>query len=325
MTEHGRTPWLPILVLALLLVLVVVLVPKQLSVPVTAVIAETFAPPVPTATVIFGGDMMFDRAVRTLVARNEPDFIFGCIANTLATADHVVANLEGPITSLPSVSVGTTPESPNNFRFTFPIETAARIAPYVDTVAVGNNHALDWGFAGLAENITHLEKAGVSYFGDAQSHTVHEEDIGGVPLSFIGYNEFDPVWWTEAQQKTIEQVIQARGSGRVPVVYTHWGDEYVPATDRVKATGRSFIEAGAAMVIGSHPHVVQEHEYWQGKPIYYSLGNLIFDQYFSEEVQNGLLISVTFTKDGVQDITEIPIVIGTDRRPCLSTPGNPGE
>jgi len=75
-------------------------------------------------------------------------------------------------------------------------------------------------------------------------------------------------------------------------VYTHWGVEYSPATDSEKKLAHEFIDAGAEIVIGSHPHVVQEHEVYKGKNIYYSLGNLIFDQYFSDAVDHGLTLQV---------------------------------
>ena len=78
----------------------------------------------------------------------------------------------------------------------------------------------------------------------------------------------------------------------------------------------SFVDAGAEIVIGSHPHVVEESEAYKGKHIYYSLGNFIFDQYFSEDVQHGLLLQVTFGQGGVLSVREIPIELKHDRRTC---------
>lgn len=271
-----------------------------------------------SVTVMFVGDMLFDRTVRTAVDRDGFPHLFSCVADTLAGADITVGNLEGPITALPSVSVGTEPGSPNNFRFTFPEETAERIAPYFDIVSLGNNHALDWGFDGLRQTIEHLTKAGVAYIGDGGQHTQVFRKVHGVPLAFISYNEFDVIGHVAAAQKTIEQVTAAKQQGYIPVVYTHWGDEYVPPADRIRERGYAFIDAGAEIVIGSHPHVVLEHEYRNGRAIYYSLGNFIFDQFFSPEVQQGLMLSVTFTKDGVETIQEVPVTIGRDKRPCPS-------
>src|SRR6185503_638522 len=95
-----------------------------------------------------------------------------------------------------------------------------------------------------------------------------------------------------------------------------WGEEYVPPIPRVRQLAHNFIDEGAAIVIGSHPHVVQEHEVYAGKDIYYSLGNLIFDQYFTPEVRHGLMLDILFDKNGVQDIQEIPVELKKDRSTC---------
>jgi poly-gamma-glutamate synthesis protein (capsule biosynthesis protein) len=71
------------------------------------------------------------------------------------------------------------------------------------------------------------------------------------------------------------------------------------------------------MVIGSHPHVVEEHELYKGKYIYYSLGNFIFDQYWDDAERDGLLLRVVFDPSGVQSVREIPIELEHDRRTCL--------
>ena len=100
------------------------------------------------------------------------------------------------------------------------------------------------------------------------------------------------------------------------VVYTHWGEEYVPATDFEKRLAHNLIDGGAEIVIGSHPHVVQEHEVYNGKHIYYSLGNLIFDQYWEPAVSHGLMLEIVFDPNGVASIKEIPVELQKDRRTC---------
>ena len=77
-----------------------------------------------------------------------------------------------------------------------------------------------------------------------------------------------------------------------------------------------FVDAGAAAVIGSHPHVVAEHETYKGAPIYYSLGNFIFDQYFSSAVRRGLLLKLTLNANGIIDVQEIPVVLSKDKTVC---------
>ena len=137
-------------------------------------------------------------------------------------------------------------------------------------------------------------------------------DIGGVNFSFVNWSD----WTSDKTDHTVAQVREEAQSGRVVVVYTHWGEEYVPPPPRVRALAHSFVDAGAAIVIGSHPHIVQEHEVYNGTHIYHSLGNFIFDQYWEDAVRNGLLLRVRFDSSEVRSVQEIPIRLDQDRRTC---------
>jgi len=268
------------------------------------------------AVVIFGGDMMFDRTIRAAIDQKGGDFIFSCIDDTLQRSDMVVANLEGPITATSSTSVGSPIGAPDNFTFTFAPSTAALLyAHHVGLVNLGNNHIENFGIAGVRSTIAFLSQAGVGYFGDPLSDTVSRGELKGVKVAFIGYNEF--IDHAQAASTTIAQIKTARAGGYLPIVYTHWGIEYATTSPlSVQALAHEFVDAGAEIVIGSHPHVVEEHEIYKGKYIYYSLGNFIFDQYFSDAVDHGLLLSVDITSAGVQSVTEIPIELDHDRRTC---------
>ena len=204
---------------------------------------------------------MFDRSIRTTMEEKGGDFIFSCIDGILQGADLVVANLEGPITSHESVSVGTLPGGKGNYTFTFPTSTAKLLfAHNIRLVNIGNNHIMNFGREGLAQTKQLLGEAGVGYFGDPFDAIVAHRDIQGVRLAFISYNEFAPGGWKESASTTLREIHAALSEKYAPIVYTHWGDEYVSPPSRVKQLARSFVEAGAEIVIGSHPHVVQEHE-----------------------------------------------------------------
>ena len=82
------------------------------------------------------------------------------------------------------------------------------------------------------------------------------------------------------------------------------------------ATRLTDLESGAEMVIGSHPHVVEEHEKYMGKYIYYSVGNFVFDQYWNDEVSHGLLVDARFTSSGTESVHEIPVELLRDKRTC---------
>ena len=267
------------------------------------------------ATVIFAGDAFFDRSIRTTMEEKGGDFIFSCIENMLSSADIAVVNLEGPITDNVSVSVGSAVGSPDNFRFTFSPEVAGLLyRNNIKLVNLGNNHITNFGEGGVETTLRYLKLAGVEYFGEPWSYSVAYKTINNIPLAFIGYNEFGGDSWT-----TISNIKTASALGYLPIVYAHWGAEYeTDAPLYIEKLAKEFVDAGARLIIGSHPHVVEESEIYNGVPIYYSLGNFIFDQYFSEEVRKGLLVKITFTKGGVIQMEEFETYLERDRRTCLA-------
>lgn len=272
----------------------------------------------PKASILFGGDMMFDRFIRQKMMSKGDEYIFSCVDDVLRGADLVVANLEGPITALPSVSASSTIGSIENMTFTFSTSTARVLARRnIRLVNIGNNHIMNFGRDGLLQTKDWLDNAGIAYFGDpdkTEEERVERTDIAGIPFSFVNWSD----WTSDKTDRTVQQVRTEAAASRVTVVYTHWGEEYATTSSpRAQQLARSFVDAGAALVVGSHPHVVQEHELYRDKHIYYSLGNFVFDQYWNDNVRNGLLLRVTFTPTKVEDIQEIPIRLERDGRTCL--------
>lgn len=167
----------------------------------------------PQATILFAGDMMLDRSIRTVVEKKGGHFIFFCVDATLADADMVVANLEGPITDKKSVSVGSKPGEARNFVFTFPKSTAKLLKDHhIDLVNLGNNHILNFGYDGARSTMAALDAADIAHFGDPVNFSVATTSINGIPLAFISYNEFLPAWAGGGKAPTTRQQIAA---GRV--------------------------------------------------------------------------------------------------------------
>lgn len=283
----------------------------------TVIVTQALAPQLePRAHVYFAGDMMFDRTVRTTIDQKGGDFVFSCIDGTLSQADLVVANLEGPITATSSQSVDSAIGSRENFVFTFPPSTAPLLeAHHIGIINIGNNHIENFGNAGVRATEQYLTAAGVQYFGDPIAGTVATTSVRGVALAFVNYNQF--ARGGEAST-TLFEIQAAKVAGELPIVFAHWGVEYAAtSTPLQQELAHEFIDAGAAFVVGSHPHTVEEHEMYRGIPIYYSLGNFIFDQYWNDTVDHGLMLDVAFTKEGVASLREIPVVLQHDRRTCL--------
>ncbi len=263
----------------------------------------------PPVEIIFGGDLMMDRYIRQRANQLGYDYILADLKQTLTQADLVVVNLEGPVTDYASQSIGSQIGSSDNYIFTMAPEVAKVLFDHnMKLVNIGNNHMLNFGVNGLDQTKQHLTEQGVKYFGatgqgDDQTGVVWE--INHLKLGFVNYNQFI----TGGLAVALAEIDKLKPSTDLLIVYTHWGNEYQSAAGSASvATAHQLIDGGADLVIGSHPHVVQPSEEYRGKMIYYSLGNLVFDQYFSAQTKQGLLVKVLIEPDTQKlSFTEIPI------------------
>ncbi len=246
-------------------------------------------------TLLAFGDMMLDRHVRTLMDKHGLDYPFEKIRDELAGIDFVFVNFEGPIKEF---EVPT--QKSISFRFKPDVVWAVKNAG-INIVSIANNHSLDQGWAGRDDTMKFLKQAGIRYFGhpknSAEGNT-HIELIGDKTIAFVGFDDtifpIDPAY----AQNMIEELSLITD---YIVVSVHWGREYIhQPTERKKMLGHTFIDAGADVVLGHHPHVVQTMEIYRGKPIFYSLGNFIFDQYFSQDTQEGLGVALIINEDELE-------------------------
>jgi len=249
-------------------------------------------------SIIFGGDVMLDRYIRQVGETKGYGYILEKIKDDLLESDSVVANLEGPMTENDSVSLGSQFGSRDNYIFTFSPETASFLKEHnIKIVNIGNNHMDNFGLAGIASTIENVENSDIGYFGNFQvrgSANRMSKNFNGTKISFIGYNQFV----ANSREVALKDIGDVRNAADFLIVYAHWGKEYeIGARKEEMLLAHEFVDKGADLVIGSHPHVIQNKEAYKGKMIYYSLGNFIFDQYFSEATMQGLLVKAIFDKD----------------------------
>jgi poly-gamma-glutamate synthesis protein (capsule biosynthesis protein) len=268
--------------------------------------------PVQPIKILFGGDMMFDRYIRTVMRRHGDGFPLAPLQETLQSADLVVANLEGPITESASVSETSAFGARENYVFTFPSATAGLLKDeHIDIVSLGNNHILNFKESGVESTKRYLAEAGVGQFGSplAGDDRIAVRDLGGMRIAFVSYNQFV----FQGKEKALEDIAWARKEADIVILYTHWGKEYEPVLPSVRELAHQFIDAGVDAIIGSHPHVIQEKEAYSGKTIYYSLGNFVFDQYFEEGTMRGLLVRMSIDpKTKALSFEDIPIALRTN-------------
>jgi len=249
-------------------------------------------PEIQKVSILAFGDMMLDRNV-FLKTREAGDFNFPFlkIDPMLRQADIKIANLEGPITNFESVSQGN-----NRMRFTVSPDFLSALKSRFQVLGLANNHMQDFGEEGYSQTKEFLASAGINYFGDFKNRkenlsTVIEKNR--IKIGFVGYHALAE----ENLQDIVDAIKKLEIETDFVIVFSHWGAEYQdePAIIQ-KKEARMFIDNGADLVLGSHPHVVQESEDYQGKKIFYSLGNFIFDQYFSEETMKGLAVKILIEK-----------------------------
>lgn len=251
----------------------------------------------PVVTIMAFGDMMLGRSVETDVTENDLSILFKNIKGKkdqlFKGQDFVIANLEGPIIQEPLPQFKT-------IQFGFdPVVTPQLSAIGFDGFSLANNHALDQKVKGLEETKMHLEENGLFWFGDQIQEDiefVRYQETGNKTVAFVGFNTTDNPARTGAM---VEVVREAKENADTVVVMMHWGAEYqhLAYSIRQQSYAHELVDAGADVIIGGHPHVVQPMEVYNGVPILYSLGNFIFDQWFSEETEEGFAVGLSFYSD----------------------------
>jgi poly-gamma-glutamate synthesis protein (capsule biosynthesis protein) len=247
-------------------------------------------------TFTFAGDMMFGRAINYFFQGNKIFNVMSNLGNRLFWGTDVsMVNLEGPISTTPVVPDDTA----NNMVFNFPPKSVDVLKwLHIGAVSLANNHSLNQGRTGIEMTRNLLEAQGISPVGDESEFgdfSVKEFSNGSMKLAVITINSLE----TDTSLETT--IKKEKAAGAKVVVFPHWGVEYdTTHNSNQEKLAHQWIDWGADLIIGSHSHVVEDAEVYKGKPIFYSMGNLLFDQNFSQETQEGLIVSGEFTKNSIE-------------------------
>ncbi len=246
------------------------------------------------------GDIMLGRYVRTLMDMHGHDYPFSLIADEnnrfFKGSDLVFANLEGPIK-------GDGFKSNTSMVFGFPEYTAPLLKKYgFNLLMIANNHALNQGPSGRDTTISALNEQGISWCGHpskAEAESVYFDEIGGKKIAFVCFNDVEVNLDLNEAYALIAEV---RKKVDLLFVSAHFGVEYKHSASQSLQVDpfRKFIDMGADIVIGHHPHVVQNFEIYNGKLILYSLGNFIFDQYWSKDTQEMLGVGISISPENTK-------------------------
>jgi len=248
-----------------------------------------------SVTGLFLGDMMFDRYIRKQLDKDGWESILDWRMKRFMTgSDFTVVNFEGAMTNNKPY-----PARDDMMAFTSDPKWAKNMKEYgINIASLANNHSLNFGKQGFVDTKKFLEKYDISTFGTPYNKSEVEnlsviKKVRGIKIAFVAYHEL-----FSGNTKPITEEIQNIKSEKLAdfiVVYSHWGDEYLQKIHpRPQKKAHIFIDAGADIVIGHHPHVVQPMEIYKDKYIFYSLGNFVFDQVLGKSVRTRLGLGLEF-------------------------------
>jgi len=251
------------------------------------------------------GDIMLGRTINFKSHANKNGFWpFENINYLTQRSDISFGNLEGPIFS-------QCPLTNSGMKLCgLPLMAEGLSKAGFDIVSLANNHLEDFGQKGLTETEQILNHKDILSVGI--KNPVYKT-IKDIKLGFLAYNFVGPhknILPQPNQTEIIQKLKESDSSVDWLVVSLHWGQEYTaqPGQEQVDLA-HQLIDNGADLIVGHHPHWIQPVETYQDKLIFYSLGNFVFDQMWSEKTRQGLLVNLNLSKNRVLDYEIIPVWI----------------
>ena len=216
------------------------------------------------------------------VAENGYDYFFANVRSLFEADDLTIVNLEGPL---------TTAEKPKKHGYVFKADPKCvdiLAGSSVELCNLANNHSMDYGAAGLKQTAEVLAERGIGYCGFTEAWSA---ELKGVRVTALGFTK-----WDHTVEDVIEAVSRARQDCDLLIVNMHWGWErqHQQCHDQMDM-GHAAVDAGADLVIGTHPHVYQGIEKYRGKYIVYSLGNFCFAGNANPDDKRCLIFQQTFS------------------------------
>jgi len=258
----------------------------------------------------FVGDILLAARVEEYITKNGVDYPFLKASSLLQAADITAGNLENPITER------GTPAEDKTYVFKGKPESLQGIKNAgIDVLTLANNHTLDQGWEGLSDTMDYLDDTGIDHVGSGndatEAYTAAFREHNGIRVAYIGVTNVVPVTEWKADKnhpgvaetydttRAVQAIKDAKELADIVVVMVHWGKEKVQQPIEKQTTvGHTFIDAGADLVIGSHPHVLQGFERYKGKWIAYSLGNFVFTSAGDRLTQETGILEAACTKQG---------------------------
>lgn len=284
----------------------------------------------PTTTILLVGDVLLSRNVGAKIdAAKDVALPFAQLQNLLSRSDIAFGNLECPL------SDSTVPIRQGLVFRCLTRYVAGLVTAGFDVLGTANNHAFDQGRDQLAFTTDYLKSQNILAAGTGQdfgqAHTAQVLKRNNILYGFLSYSysaHNDGQRSTDPQIATMDNlealkndIWAARGhTADVIIVNMHAGTEYTRAPNAEQiAFAHAAIDTGADVVVGEHPHWIQDIEIYKGRPIFYSLGNFVFDQAWSEATSEGLMVELRYQAQELKSARLLPVIIENNCCPRLAT------
>ena len=293
-------------------------------------IAESTGSAIPAQPIklLFTGDVMLARSIgEAIVKGTDP---FADVKTVFSNYNLVCVNLE---TAIASPETGRA-QYGKLYTFKAPVETIASLKNGgVGLVNLANNHSMDYGTDALTEGLQLLSAEGIAYVGAGsnsnEAFAPKVIELNGVRIAFIAVNEIETYYAAAESDRAgsayfdrdliAAAISEARNKADLVIILPHWGNEYqLKQTSHQQEWARFFIDSGADLVIGNHPHVIQGEEMYKDKHIYYSLGNFVFDQMTGSNTSRGNLLEIEVSDKNIGNTRLIPITLNAKGFPYLT-------
>jgi poly-gamma-glutamate capsule biosynthesis protein CapA/YwtB (metallophosphatase superfamily) len=271
--------------------------PRLAALLLALLILTSCRPASQTATLALLGDLMLARGVNPTPAS------LSYLAPQLQAADLSLANLESPLSA-------ALPDSDSSYNLCASSGRARLLSDWgLDLLSIANNHSFDCGPDGQAGTSSILAAAGIHPVGPGPEPVYRE--VNGLKLAFLAFDDISSPLEVPLAARAVRS---ARATGALVIVSIHWGMEYQGGpSERQKTLAAQFANAGAVLVVGAHPHVLQPAAWIQtsrGKTlVLYSLGNALFDQPGLPDTRQSALVLLTLDAHGVRSMQVTPFVI----------------
>lgn len=265
---------------------------------------------------LFAGDVMMDWGIKDTILKKDTTYPLKKLKSFFTTFDYRFCNLESPVSETGEVHIDKKYVFLGNPRHLEMLKYAG-----FNCVSLANNHACDYSKTALLNTITNLKKKGISTTGAGKdiknAHLPATVTINDIKIAIFAYtliaydNSFAGENTPGVANAKIDlisnDIKQSRDLFDFIVISIHWGDEYseYPNNTQIELA-HAIIESGADVIIGHHTHIFQGIEIYQGKPVFYSLGNFIFGS-LNENIRDNILVEIVFLKNKIKSLNIYPI------------------